>query len=376
MPKQATELTDAISHLAAGYERWLTELSQSTAADTASEDRCDAQSLLAWVGAVNTSSEVLLEILEGIRTNNEPLLSLCSKTVGSGSNRDSVQLSGNESRARGLEVLRLLSTLKERIAEGLLEDQRLIVVEQANSLFALTVDRVREVRSLPPHVITASLRLSSVSDSAKFRGVANLDDGKRLILLLEPRQLVNPEWFEVAKHALEGEEASAPDPLAEGEHRAEPDAAERDGDSLFVVFRLAEGDYGLPIQAVCEIGRYVRATTVPTAAAHVDGVMNLRGEVVPVVNARRRLALPTHSPDEHTRLIFVQVGETKTALVVDSVARVARLNQNEIVSPPDATYLEIEQDCIAGVATRAAGEPLLVLLDAAAFVESSLQVEQ
>lgn len=127
-----------------------------------------------------------------------------------------------------------------------------------------------------------------------------------------------------------------------------------------VGFMLGDEEFGIDIGNVSEINRMVDITPVPRAPFFVVGVMNLRGNVVPVVNLRRRLNVEDKKADNKTRIIVVEVLNTVVGFVVDSVSEVLRISAS-IVEPASDLVAGIQAEYIKGVAkleTR-----LMVLLD-------------
>ena len=140
------------------------------------------------------------------------------------------------------------------------------------------------------------------------------------------------------------------------------------GERQFVTFRLADGEYGIPINEIQEIDRSSKMTRIPKSPPYVDGVTNLRGEVIPVINARKRFNLSTREADEATRVIILDVGGSKTGLLVDAVRQVLNLNQNDIAPPPAALSSGVDAQYISGIGKVDGGKRMVVLLNVARVV--------
>lgn len=100
-------------------------------------------------------------------------------------------------------------------------------------------------------------------------------------------------------------------------------------------FRVGTEDYAVDIMRVREILRPQPVTPVPRAPAFVEGVFRLRGEVIPVVDVRRRFGLPVEPPTPKTRFLLVNVAGRRLALVVDEVCEVLRLRRGDIRPAPE-----------------------------------------
>ena len=104
-------------------------------------------------------------------------------------------------------------------------------------------------------------------------------------------------------------------------------------DEQVVVFELAEECYGVDIGAVQEIIRVPAITPVPRAPEYVEGVINLRGHVIPVIDLRRRFALPAASRDRNARIIVLRVAGQTVGAAVDAVTEVLRIPADVVESP-------------------------------------------
>jgi purine-binding chemotaxis protein CheW len=129
-----------------------------------------------------------------------------------------------------------------------------------------------------------------------------------------------------------------------------------------VTFRLGNEEFSLDILKVQEIIRHMNLTRVPKTPEFVDGVINLRGRVIPVLDLRKRFGLPKDENTNETRIIVVDVDNRTVGLKVDAVSEVLRLPA-DTVEPPPAIITGVESDYIKGVG-KLDGR-LLILLDVA-----------
>src|SRR3974390_617476 len=128
-----------------------------------------------------------------------------------------------------------------------------------------------------------------------------------------------------------------------------------------VSFELEGEEYGVDVPSVREIIRMPSITKMPNSADYVDGIINLRGTVVPIISLRKRFGLLDRESDRLSRILVMEVGNSLTGFVVDAVAEVIRLSATEIQPPPAIVQGNVAQDCITGVINRA--ERLLIALD-------------
>ncbi|MDD5286479.1 MAG: chemotaxis protein CheW [Desulfuromonadaceae bacterium] len=128
-----------------------------------------------------------------------------------------------------------------------------------------------------------------------------------------------------------------------------------------VSFELEGEEYGIDVLAVREIIRMPAITKMPNAPDYMDGIINLRGTVVPIISLRRRFGLMEREQNLKSRILVMEMGTGLTGFVVDAVAEVIRISSAEIQPPPSALHGNSAQDCITGVINHA--ERLLIVLD-------------
>ncbi len=127
-----------------------------------------------------------------------------------------------------------------------------------------------------------------------------------------------------------------------------------------VVFQLAAELYGVDIARVHEIIRLPAVTRVPRAPAFVEGVINLRGKVIPVVDLRRRFNLPLAEHSRASRIVVVEIGDQVVGIIVDAVSEVLRVNPS-IIELPSPVVAGIDSEYLEGIAKLP--DRLVILLD-------------
>ncbi|MCL4531629.1 MAG: chemotaxis protein CheW [Actinobacteria bacterium] len=133
-----------------------------------------------------------------------------------------------------------------------------------------------------------------------------------------------------------------------------------DAEEQLVVFELANEVYGVDISRVQEIIRMTTITRLPRAPEFVEGVINLRGKVIPVVDLKKRFGLQEGERTKASRIVVVDVGDHTIGMVVDAVSEVLRVPSGA-VEPPSPVVTTIESDYIRGIA-KLEGR-LIILLD-------------
>jgi len=135
---------------------------------------------------------------------------------------------------------------------------------------------------------------------------------------------------------------------------------EKEREEQIVVFQLAEQNYGVDIAGVYEIIRMENITRVPRAPSFVEGVINLRGRIIPVIDLRKRFGMPAAEHTRASRIVIVEMGGTTVGMVVDAVLEVLRIPASSIEPPPPVIH-GIEAAYLRGIALW--DDRLIILLN-------------
>lgn len=127
---------------------------------------------------------------------------------------------------------------------------------------------------------------------------------------------------------------------------------------LFLTFHLNGEDYGIAIQHVIEIIGIQKITRIPDMPVFIEGIINLRGRVIPVMDVRLKFGMPETEHDDRTCVIVIQVGESITGLIVDRVKEVLEIPEGRIEPPPRTSR---DDGYILGIGKVA--EEVKILLD-------------
>ncbi|MDQ2085871.1 chemotaxis protein CheW [Herbivorax sp. ANBcel31] len=128
----------------------------------------------------------------------------------------------------------------------------------------------------------------------------------------------------------------------------------------FVVFKLGNEDYGLDIQKVTTIEKMLPATRVPKTPHYIKGVVNLRGEIIPVMDIRAKFGFESLEATEETRIIILQLKEISFGVIVDEIDEVLQLKEEAIESVSNFTN-DLSLDYILGVGK--VGDRIITLLN-------------
>lgn len=141
-----------------------------------------------------------------------------------------------------------------------------------------------------------------------------------------------------------------------------------------VIFRLGKEQYGLPITKVQDINRMMPITKMPHAPDFMEGIINLRGQIIPVIDLRKRFLLSAPDYTSETRIIIVQANQELVGIIVDSVAEVARISSKDIEPPPATFSSEIKY--IQGIGKRKNSLITLLNIDLIMTSRETIEMQQ
>jgi purine-binding chemotaxis protein CheW len=251
------------------------------------------------------------------------------------------------------------------------EQHRIVVTSLPGGLnVGLVTDSVKEVLSVPraqadrmPGLLAADTQLQ------EFSSICRLEGGKRLVSIIATDKLLRMPAIE---HALDAaRQLGAQQAKQQGQTMGANDndiEQLTDDDMQVVIFRLGAEEFGVPIMSVQEIVRVPETLTrVPRTPAFVEGVINLRGTVLPVIDQRSRLGLPPIERNDRQRIMVYLLGGMRTGFIVDSVAEVLRIPRAHIVPAPAMS--DEQGRLISRVANLEGAKRLVLLIDPAHLLQ-------
>jgi len=222
-----------------------------------------------------------------------------------------------------------LRSLFDLQARELDEKSRIVVLALGSATVGLVVDGVREVLRVPKNEVDAMPALLARDGGlSEISEICRLESGKRLVSIISARNLFNQTAIKDALSNMKVNESNS--------HSDDSDNDEAlEDDEQVVVFRLDKEEFGVPIRSVQEIVRVPdELTRVPHAPQFVEGVINLRGSVLPVIDLRIRLGLSRVERSDRQRIMVFLLNGVRTGFVVDQVAEVLRISKHAIEPAP------------------------------------------
>jgi purine-binding chemotaxis protein CheW len=253
-----------------------------------------------------------------------------------------------------LVALRRMFALSEQDAN---EQSRIVVVAIGGASVGIVVDNVNEVLRVAKRDVEAMpSMLARDGDMADITDICRLDKGQRLVSIISTANLFRHSAIKEALTTVNANTDNTTDTKSGQDGIAD--------DEQVVVFRLGAEEFGVPIDSVQEIVRVPETLThVPKAPASVEGVINLRGSVLPVVDLRRRLGLATIARNDGQRIVVFLIRGVRTGFIVDAVAEVLKVPRHAIEPAPS---LSVEQSTLlARMANLEKQKRMLQLIDPA-----------
>lgn len=252
-------------------------------------------------------------------------------------------------------LLSLRGLLGFGAAHGSSGREKVIVMNFGDARIGLVADQARSIVTADPDSMDAvpPILAARTGGESRIKAVYRGDGGRRLISILSPDQMFREDVMQ----SLIANQRSEATPTA-----PEPATNIRE-ELIFVVFRLGNDEFGLPIDAVVEVAQVPsQVTRVPKTPKFLEGVVNLRGEVLPVVDQRRRFDMPKLENAETRRLVVVKTERHRAGLIVDSVSDVLRTDRSNVAPPPHLTD-EKTARLVRGVINLEKAGRMVLLLD-------------
>lgn len=208
------------------------------------------------------------------------------------------------------------------------EKSRIVVVALGRAAVGLVSDSVSEVLRVPKMAVDQMpALLAREGELSEIAAICRLDEGRRLVSILAVENMF--------RHALVKEALQTVNEMDEEKRTVNLDEESNDDEEQVVVFHLAAGEFGVPIDSVQEIVRVPEELThVPKAPPFVEGVINLRGAVLPVIDQRKRLDLPASARNDRQRIMVFLIDGVRTGFIVDAVTEVLKIPKNAIEPAP------------------------------------------
>ncbi|WP_379135330.1 chemotaxis protein CheW [Paenibacillus sp. sgz500958] len=239
--------------------------------------------------------------------------------------------------------------------KGLDDSSRVVIINDGSQSYGVLVDKVLHVIGVQKKFFEADNLIARLSHTDFIKGMYTLDNGKRIVMMLEPSRLVRPEEVKASSDAYHKY-----DPLLN------PDEADHNLEHV-VIFRLGKEEYAIETQNVQEIRVINEWTHFPGAPVFISGMVDLRGETIPLLNLRQLFAVQgsaTHS----SKLLVVEFKNKRVGILIDSVSEVLKFPKTNLEEAP-AVFKEMAlNNHIDKIANLSEGTRIVLLLNLASVL--------
>ncbi len=356
MPSLVENKLQEIEGLENNYKNWLSSFKFSLGSDTSAFRSLETVEILHWIEYFRTSSEVIGKILQKIRFIHQDLnyhSQSLFKLKNSNTKTETNEYFEKNIQSSFDQLNSMLSECKECMHHEIKEDQRILVADINKHAIGIMVDRMQQVIRVPESLIDPPPRIIHGNKEDNLQGIVKLDGGKRLILLLDEKKLFNEKLISSIQEVKQ--ESTSMKETISGEKLQE--------EIQLVTFKLGKEEFGLYIEDVREINRLAEITAVPNAPSFVEGIINLRGNVIPAIDLRKRFNLETVKHGDSTRVIIVDILDKTTGLIVDSVSEVIRISKKWIEPPPEIIGTKVETEFIDGIGNLSKQNRFIIILN-------------
>ena len=223
-------------------------------------------------------------------------------------------------REQVLPLVDLTQILQVQGVGGSRQPEMVVLVSFGDTAIGVVVDRIQEILRVAPEALLPAPQTLSENESDHLEGV--ILRGERMVGLLNVMRIIT------------GDDQAKIASLGQGLGLRDSKAVEVVDQEELVVFQLGAERYAMKLQEVREVIMVGQITPVPRAPQFVEGVLNLRGEVMPVVDLRTRFGLERGERNRLTRILICAIGGVWTGLVVDAVDEVRPVDRRAFEDPP------------------------------------------
>jgi purine-binding chemotaxis protein CheW len=233
------------------------------------------------------------------------------------------------------------------------ERSRVVVVGTAGGAVGIVTDAVSEVLRVPQSLIDQMPNLLASSDGfSEITQICRLSQSQRMVSIIDVAELFHASSIQQALAEVHE--------MHQQSHSNDDIEAMDDDEEQVVVFQLGQGEFGVPIDSVQEIVRIPdELTPVPKSPLFIEGIINLRGLVLPVVDQRKRLGLESINRHDRQRIMVFVLGGVRTGFIVDAVTEVLKIPKKFIETSP---MLSAEQSKLLGRVANLAQQKRMIQL--------------
>jgi len=199
------------------------------------------------------------------------------------------------------------------------ENSRVIIVNSGSFSYGSVVDKVSHVAQVEKKLFKESGSNETCFGTDFINGIFRLNNGERLVMMLDPSRLIRPDDMNAIMDDVDRITA---------DDRSYTGAA--DTDLKCVIFKVCQQEYGIDIMNVQEINRIDKITSFPGAPAFISGMVDLRGDIIPLLDLRRLFGIDEAEPHRTDRFLVAEFRNKKTGILIDSVSEIRSFSNAQL----------------------------------------------
>ncbi len=239
---------------------------------------------------------------------------------------------------------------KELIDDEIEDEEKVVIFKRGDIVAGIIVDRIEEVVSPMKRDIVSPPETFDDSSKRLIKEIYRREDG-RLVFILNEESIIERNEISDIKEIKRNE--------AGKEKSSFSDIEERN----IVIFSVGGSEFALSIEDVSEINRLNSITPLPEAPSFIEGIINLRGDIIPIINMRVRLSFKRKEHDDSSRIVIVNIDGVKTGLIVDSVEEIKSVPITLLKPVPDYLKDVSKRDVVELIATLDDGKRIVSIIE-------------
>ncbi|AQS10036.1 chemotaxis protein CheW [Clostridium saccharobutylicum] len=206
-------------------------------------------------------------------------------------------------------------------SESISKDRSILIVNTGNLIYGVIVDKVSEVKLVSKKDLLKPWQVVGNIDVKIVKEFANMDNGKRVVTILDPYNILNLEEIQWNFKVNEITEI-----VSNNYNKSTLDLKKII--KSIVIFKIENEEYGISIDFVQEINTINKITSFPNRQNAVEGLINLRGDMIPLINLRTLFGLEIQSKDSYFKTLIVKINNKKVGIRIDSASEVLNLSED------------------------------------------------
>ncbi|OCA97195.1 chemotaxis protein CheW [Clostridium beijerinckii] len=248
-----------------------------------------------------------------------------------------------------------LSKIINMNSESINENGSILIVDIGTLTYGVIVDKVSEVKLIYKKDLLKPSQVVGNIDVKIVKEFGNIDNGKRVVTVLDTNNLIDLKELQCNLKVDKKEDVS-------NNPNKDLLVSKKTTESI-VIFKIENEEYGIRINSVEEINIISKITGFPNEENFVEGLVNLRGDMIPIINIRRFFGLDSQYNDSNCKILIVRIKNKKAGIRIDSASEVLSFSEDIFQKYPDGLNSENNKRCIDGMIKLNDGSRIVLSLN-------------